>query len=74
LQQFPQAIAEFQAAVRLNPSDSMAHTNLGAAMAETGDLAAAREHLQKALQLDPNNSLAQEDLREVERRLSEQAH
>jgi tetratricopeptide (TPR) repeat protein len=74
LQQFPQAIAEFQAAVRLNPSDSMAHTNLGAAMAETGDLAAAREHLQKALRLAPNNSLAQDDLHEVERRLSEQPH
>jgi Tfp pilus assembly protein PilF len=43
-------------------------------MAETGDLAAAREHLQKALRLAPNNSLAQDDLHEVERRLSEQPH
>jgi Flp pilus assembly protein TadD len=49
----------------------MAQTNLGAALAEIGDLSVAKEHLQKALELDGKNTLAQEDLREVENRLAE---
>jgi Flp pilus assembly protein TadD len=55
----------------LNPKDSMAETNLGAALSETGDLKAAREHLERAVQIDPKNSLAQENLQEVERLLAE---
>jgi Flp pilus assembly protein TadD len=48
----------------------MAQTNWGAALAETGALAEAREHLKKAVQLDPHNTVAQDNLSEVESRLA----
>jgi len=70
LGRFPEAIHEFGIAARLDPSDSMAEANWGAALAETGELSAAREHLKKAVGLDPKNTLALQNLQEVEHRLS----
>ena len=51
----------------------MAEANLGAALAEAGKLAEAQSHLERALKLDPQNSLAQDDLEEVKRRRSSPA-
>jgi Flp pilus assembly protein TadD len=48
----------------------MAEANLGAALAEIGELASAKTHWERALTLDPQNQLAQDDLQEVQRRLS----
>jgi hypothetical protein len=56
--------------VQLNPEDSMAEANLGAALAEIGELASAKTHWERALKLDLQNQLAQDDLQEVQRRLS----
>jgi Flp pilus assembly protein TadD len=36
--------------------------NLGAALAETGHLAEAKSHFERALQIDPNQPLAKENL------------
>jgi tetratricopeptide (TPR) repeat protein len=49
LHQFPQAISHFRKAVQLNPEDSMAEANLGAALAEIGELASAKTHWERAL-------------------------
>jgi Flp pilus assembly protein TadD len=68
---FPESIEQFMAAVKLNPHDSMAETNLGAALSEVGDLKAAREHLQRAVEIDPKNTVAVDDLKEVESLLAE---
>ena len=46
----------------------MAEANLGAALAEVGELSSAKTHLERALKLDPQNQLAQDDLQEVQRR------
>jgi tetratricopeptide (TPR) repeat protein len=47
LGRLPEAIHEFQIAAHLDPSDSIAETNW-AALAETGELSAAREQLKKS--------------------------
>jgi Flp pilus assembly protein TadD len=36
--------------------------NLGAALAEAGHLAEAKSHFERALQIDPNQALAKENL------------
>ena len=57
----------FQAAVRLNPQDANAEANLGSALAETGNLKEARLHFERALQIDPKNELARENLEQLNR-------
>jgi Flp pilus assembly protein TadD len=57
----------FRAAVRLNPQDANAEANLGSALAETGNLKEARLHFEHALQIDPKNELARENLEQLNR-------
>jgi len=60
--EFARARDEFAVAVRLKPEDSGAEANLGAAFAELGQNEQAIAHFQRALQLDPKNQLARENL------------
>jgi Flp pilus assembly protein TadD len=53
--------------VRLNPQDAGAEANLGSALAETGNLKEARLHFERALQIDPKNELARENLEQLNR-------
>jgi Flp pilus assembly protein TadD len=46
----------------LKPADSGAEANLGAALAELGERQKAIAHFQRALELDPDNRLARENL------------
>jgi Flp pilus assembly protein TadD len=46
----------------LKPEDSGAEANLGAALAELGENQKAIAHFRRALQLDPQNKLARENL------------
>jgi Tfp pilus assembly protein PilF len=46
----------------------MAEANLGAALAESGQLSDAEAHLERALKLNPQNSVALDDLEEVKQR------
>jgi Flp pilus assembly protein TadD len=62
----------FRAAVRLNPQDANAEANLGSALAETGNLREARLHFERALQIDPKNELARENLEQLNRELPSQ--
>ncbi|MGC1365232.1 MAG: tetratricopeptide repeat protein, partial [Candidatus Acidiferrum sp.] len=57
----------FRAAVRLNPEDAGAEANLGSALAETGSIKEARLHFERALQIDPKNELARENLEQLNR-------
>jgi len=45
----------------------MAEANLGSALAETGNLKEARLHFERALQIDPKNELARENLEQLNR-------
>jgi tetratricopeptide (TPR) repeat protein len=58
----PEAIAEFEAALRLWPDNIEAHTNLGEALSAAGRPAEALDHLQAALQLRPDYPEAQLNL------------
>jgi Flp pilus assembly protein TadD len=51
----------------LNPQDANAEANLGSALAETGNLKDARLHFERALQIDPKNELARENLEQLNR-------
>jgi len=49
------AISHFRAALNDDPFSAGVASNLGYALAETGDLVAAVEHLQRAISLEPRN-------------------
>jgi tetratricopeptide (TPR) repeat protein len=59
------AIAEFRAALALDPAFLPARTNLGQALATTGDLAAAKVEYAEARRLDPKNVFAAEGFAEI---------
>jgi Flp pilus assembly protein TadD len=62
---FPGAIEQFRASVRLHPDDADAEANLGGALAETGQYAEAKTHLERALEINPNHTLARENLEQL---------
>ena len=59
---FPAAAQELASAIKIKPQDAGAEANLGAALAELGETQKAIAHFNRALQLDPGNELAQENL------------
>lgn len=54
---------------KLKPTDGMAHTLLGFALLQTGDLTSAKQALTLALTINPNDSNAKQGLAEVDARL-----
>ena len=66
--QFQAAAVQFRTATRLNTEDADAEANLGSALAQTGRIAEAKSHYQRALKLNPGHTLARENLDELERR------
>ena len=57
-----ETIAEFEAALRLDPNDVTAHTNLGFVLSRDGRTAEAIAQSEEALRLDPNNAAAHANL------------
>lgn len=55
---FGAAIAEYRAALRLDPANVNVLNSLGVCMAEINDLSAARESFQAALEVDPHEPMA----------------
>lgn len=51
---YPAAIAELEAALRLDPNDAKVHNNLAAALQETGRPAEAVAHYRASARLEPN--------------------
>ncbi len=58
----PEAIAEYEAALRINPGYSEAHNNLGSALLMQGRLAEAEQQLREAVRLNPTIILAHNNL------------
>ena len=56
---------EFKNAIRLNPDYQKAYGNLGLIEAEQGKLKEAKETLQRALTLNPDDAIAREALKEL---------
>ena len=57
-----EAIAHYEEALRLNPSNANAHTNLGTALASLGRTEEAISHYREALRLKPDLAEAHNDL------------
>ena len=58
----PEAIAQFEQAIHLNPNYAEAHANLGSALGRSGRPAEAVGHLEAALRLNPGNLVARTNL------------
>ena len=52
---YPEAVAAYQHGLQVQPDYPQAHNNLGALYMQRGDTAKAREHLARALSLDPSS-------------------
>jgi protein O-GlcNAc transferase len=48
--------------LKLQPEDANVEANLGAALAEMGQFPEAKAHFERALQIDPNQAIAKENL------------
>ena len=61
----PQARAESEATVRLNPAFPTSHLNLGLALVKLGSLGEAERQFDETLRLQPGNSKASDYLSQV---------
>ena len=61
------SVQQFQLALHSRPDDANVEANLGSALAEMGRLAEAKSHFERALQIDPNQALAKENLEILEK-------
>lgn len=69
LGRFPEAVAQYQKALELDPADSVLHNNLGVCYLHLNETAKAAEHFGRAVELDGNNALARRNL-DILRKLS----
>ncbi|MGO9243200.1 MAG: tetratricopeptide repeat protein [Verrucomicrobiia bacterium] len=58
----PEAIVQYEQALRINPDLAEAHNNLGNLLMRSGRMPEAREHLERALRIDPNLAEAHNNL------------
>jgi tetratricopeptide (TPR) repeat protein len=59
---YREAMAQFQEAIALDPTNARAHNNLGITYFKMGEFASARDILLKALELEPDNIFARNNL------------
>lgn len=57
---YSRAILEMREAVKVHPNNAMCHSKLAGIYLNAGQATMARIHLKRALDIDPNNSLAKE--------------
>ncbi|MEO8595452.1 MAG: tetratricopeptide repeat protein [Candidatus Solibacter sp.] len=57
-----EAVSQYQAALKNNPNDSVAHNSLGQLFDRAGNYGEAFSHFQKAAQLDPLNAVLRRNL------------
>jgi len=60
--EYPDAMREFEAAVRIDPNHAEAHNNLGAMLHVSGRLDEAAAHYRRAFELRPDNAEARSNL------------
>ena len=60
--QLPAAISHFEEALQINPDSAEAHTDLGSALAKTGQFQDAVAQYQAALRINPNAAITHNDL------------
>ena len=58
--------------MQLQPNDANVEANLGVALAEMGRFAEAKAHFERALQLDPGQPIAKENLEALKKEIREQ--
>jgi tetratricopeptide (TPR) repeat protein len=68
----PEAIVQYGEALKFEPNNLSALGNLGLALFQTRQYAAAAEQFQRILQLDPNNAFARQRLEQINAFLSTQ--
>jgi|HubBroStandDraft_6_1064221.scaffolds.fasta_scaffold01944_3 tetratricopeptide (TPR) repeat protein len=68
LQQFPSAVAQFEAAVAISPGDAEYHTNLATALAEMNRYDEAAAEINIALRISPNYPPARAVLQQLQHR------
>ena len=68
---FEAASKQFLLALQARPADANTEANLGSALAEMGKFSEAKIHFERALQLDPGNALAKENLAELQRTMNQ---
>ena len=61
----PEAATEFATAVRLNPNHPRANGNLGLVLLDQGAIDMAEKYLLAAVQLNPQDQIAQEALKQI---------
>ncbi|KAG0656584.1 Hsp90 cochaperone [Monosporozyma unispora] len=67
LKKFNEALKDAEECVKINPTWPKGYTRIGAAHIGLGDLDDAESNYKKALEMDPNNKIAQEGLDQVKR-------
>ena len=58
----PEAIGQYEQALRINPDYAVAHDNLGSALLQSGRLPEAIRHYQRALQITPDEAVVHYNL------------
>jgi len=76
LGRIPEAIEEFQQALRLDPDHATTHSNFGLALAAQGKFTEAVEHCRRAVVLQPDSAAIRANLARVlaAERQSESSH
>jgi len=68
------AIAELETAIRLDPSDVVAHISLARLQRSQGNIKSAINQYQAAVKLEPNNAALQQELADASRALAKRSH
>ncbi len=68
---YPEAVAQFQEAIALDPENARAYNNLGITYFKMGEFVEARDALLRALELEPDNIFSRNNLGLVYLRLGE---
>jgi Flp pilus assembly protein TadD len=70
----PEAIEHLHAALRLNPESVSIHSDLGTALAKSGQMPEAIAEYDAALRLDPNSAIVRENLAKAEAAAGPETH
>jgi tetratricopeptide (TPR) repeat protein len=67
---YDEAEADLKEVVRLDPEDANAHANLGVVYKERGNYDTAKQYLDRALEIEPGYTFAQNELKDVNAKIA----